>query len=303
MTIEFRCTQCNQLLRVPDTSAGKNARCPKCKLLMQIPSGDSQLNIPPPSVSAPASPSGGFNLQSASSPNPYASPRGGQEYQESSGAKPGKRPGLPWEKARKKNVTAFMETAKLVSFEPSKAFSQMQQRGDMGGPMLYSGIGMGIGMLGMELWNMLLMFLLFSSFGLPPEALGGLLVSMTISTIVSLVIGVPISATLGNFIGGGILHICLLICGGSKHPFDTSFRISCYVQASLGWLMLIPGGVLIMGFWSLAVGIIAVHKAHEVPMGRAVLTVLLPLIVLIMLGVILVVVFGAALAALLSQQR
>jgi phage FluMu protein Com len=38
MTIEFRCGQCNQLLRVPDNSAGKNARCPKCQALMQVPS-------------------------------------------------------------------------------------------------------------------------------------------------------------------------------------------------------------------------------------------------------------------------
>jgi phage FluMu protein Com len=37
MTIEFRCGQCNQLLRVPDHSAGKNARCPKCQALMQVP--------------------------------------------------------------------------------------------------------------------------------------------------------------------------------------------------------------------------------------------------------------------------
>ena len=37
MTIEFRCSQCNQLLRVPDTAAGKNARCPKCQALMLVP--------------------------------------------------------------------------------------------------------------------------------------------------------------------------------------------------------------------------------------------------------------------------
>ena len=30
MAIEFRCSQCSQLLRVPDDRAGKNARCPKC---------------------------------------------------------------------------------------------------------------------------------------------------------------------------------------------------------------------------------------------------------------------------------
>jgi phage FluMu protein Com len=42
MTIEFRCGQCNQLLRVPDNSAGKNARCPKCQALMQVPAASPE---------------------------------------------------------------------------------------------------------------------------------------------------------------------------------------------------------------------------------------------------------------------
>src|SRR3954454_9098726 len=50
MTIEFRCSQCNQLLRVPDTAAGKNARCPKCQALMLVPSE----SVPAPPVGAAA---------------------------------------------------------------------------------------------------------------------------------------------------------------------------------------------------------------------------------------------------------
>jgi hypothetical protein len=38
--------------------------------------------------------------------------------------------------------------------------------------------------------------------------------------------------------------------------------------------------MFVLGIWQLAATIIGVHKAHEVPMGRAVLTVLLPMIVL-----------------------
>src|SRR5207237_7773150 len=46
MTIEFRCSQCSQLLRVPDTAAGKNARCPKCQALMLVPA--ESVTAPPP---------------------------------------------------------------------------------------------------------------------------------------------------------------------------------------------------------------------------------------------------------------
>ena len=37
MAIEFRCSQCNQLLRVSDQSAGKSARCPKCQTVVPVP--------------------------------------------------------------------------------------------------------------------------------------------------------------------------------------------------------------------------------------------------------------------------
>jgi hypothetical protein len=38
MAIEFRCTQCNKLLRTGDDTAGKEARCPACGGVVPIPS-------------------------------------------------------------------------------------------------------------------------------------------------------------------------------------------------------------------------------------------------------------------------
>lgn len=40
MTIEFRCTDCGQLLKVPDAAAGRRAQCPKCDAAMAIPSAN-----------------------------------------------------------------------------------------------------------------------------------------------------------------------------------------------------------------------------------------------------------------------
>ncbi len=53
MAIEFRCSQCNQLLRVSDASAGKNARCPKCQALMTVPAAGAAM---PAAVSPPPFP-------------------------------------------------------------------------------------------------------------------------------------------------------------------------------------------------------------------------------------------------------
>lgn len=79
MPIEFRCTQCNKLLRTGDDTAGKQAKCPECGAVMTVPLPD-QAAVPP------SQPAGGFEaaspFASPSSPvapdsmNPYQSPAG-----------------------------------------------------------------------------------------------------------------------------------------------------------------------------------------------------------------------------------
>jgi phage FluMu protein Com len=36
MTIEFRCVNCNKLLRVNDEAAGKKAKCPECATVVEM---------------------------------------------------------------------------------------------------------------------------------------------------------------------------------------------------------------------------------------------------------------------------
>jgi len=50
MPIEFRCTQCQKLLRTQDDTAGKQAKCPTCGTIQLIPSPAAG----PPPFSAPA---------------------------------------------------------------------------------------------------------------------------------------------------------------------------------------------------------------------------------------------------------
>lgn len=99
MAIEFRCTGCQQQLRVPDESAGKSAKCPKCSAIVLVPNAPAPAAgsgfppvAPPPQQpqfqpaspfaakpfgahpAAGASPFGGGGAASAP-PNPYASPQ------------------------------------------------------------------------------------------------------------------------------------------------------------------------------------------------------------------------------------
>ena len=80
MPIEFRCSGCDKLLRVPDANAGKQARCPECGRISQISAVHSpaarsssiadttaQISSDDPGFDAPSQPT-------STAENPYAPP-------------------------------------------------------------------------------------------------------------------------------------------------------------------------------------------------------------------------------------
>lgn len=76
MPTEFRCTQCQKLLRTPDETAGKQAKCPSCGAVLPIPTASEPSSAPPtpgpydtPEPRADVPPPLG-----PPSANPYASP-------------------------------------------------------------------------------------------------------------------------------------------------------------------------------------------------------------------------------------
>lgn len=78
MSIEFRCTQCDKLLRTSDDTAGKQAKCPECGTLMTVPAANLSATLPGNQgkpVGA-ASPFGSSDQPSGppSDENPYQSP-------------------------------------------------------------------------------------------------------------------------------------------------------------------------------------------------------------------------------------
>jgi len=65
VSIEFRCTGCNRLLRTGDNTAAKQAKCPECGTIVTIPAGQT----PPSPAAAPGS-----------APPPFASPQAENPY-------------------------------------------------------------------------------------------------------------------------------------------------------------------------------------------------------------------------------
>ncbi|MBW3599324.1 MAG: hypothetical protein KY475_18905 [Planctomycetes bacterium] len=92
MPIEFRCPNCNQLLRTPDESAGKQARCPQCSQVTPVPTASQgateDFSAPPSKDLHGPPPHNPFGDAAAAAPkkpesaafNPYASPTAYQSY-------------------------------------------------------------------------------------------------------------------------------------------------------------------------------------------------------------------------------
>jgi hypothetical protein len=90
----------------------------------------------------------------------------------------------------------------------------------------------------------------------------------------------PLFLLLGSFISSGILHRALMLVGGAKKPFETTFRVFCYASGSTSVLQLIP----LCGGWlysvaSLVYCVIGLKEAHRTELWRPVVAILLVFLV------------------------
>lgn len=197
--------------------------------------------------------------------------------------------GLPWDRRQELGLfTAFFETLKLVLLNPSAAFSAMKTEGGLGEPLIYALIGGSVGCIVYFLFSIFM-----SSFGIMSDrnALAGLM-GLGIGTVFVFLF-IPVFVALGLFIGAAVLHLCLMLVGGAKRTFETTFRVLCFSAGSTYPLMIVPVcGGMIAGLWCLVVECIGLARAHETTTGRAVLAVLLPIIVCCGGGLVLAIMFG-----------
>ena len=88
----------------------------------------------------------------------------------------------------------------------------------------------------------------------------------------------PLLIVIGLFIGAGIMHLSLMLVGGNKKGFETTFRVIAYsTSAQVGAIIPLLGG-LIAGIWTIVVEIIGLREAHQTTTLKAILAVFLPII-------------------------
>ncbi|HEY2416258.1 MAG TPA: YIP1 family protein [Pirellulaceae bacterium] len=313
MPIEFHCNRCGQLLRVPETAAGKQARCPKCQALMAVPLTVADIlavteettnvggspptpspvaSTPPAHVAAQLSssanpfagelpttmPQAGAFSEVPGSLNPYASPASAGQGYAADYYYFGPRTGLPWEN-EPRTLGCFFRTMSAVLGSPTRAFSIMRRDGGLGIPLLYNlyavGMLMAIGML--FLLPILALVMVFNDQDNGPEIagfVGGMAIFGAIYLLVLVVI-VPL-------VSAAAMHVILLMMNGAKQGFETTFRVMCYGYYSAlvpaTFLNLVPylGGLASI-IWIIVLLVHGLARGHEISGGKATVAVVLPL--------------------------
>jgi len=314
MPIEFRCSQCGKLLRTGDDTAGKQAKCPSCGSIQAIPMS-SQLAEPAPGAFPPlpsglpdnpfqsqptgpdaSDPFGAVPFPSGFDPNPYASPSGGAASFEIRGPS-GPRSGPPWERDRP-SASSFFATVKEFFGSGSLFYDNMRREGGLGAPIGYGVTGGMIGGMFALVIQTILQMALGAGMGNPlgAQMAAGPLVGLACGAVI-----LPVALIIGMFLGAGLYHLMLMMLGGARFPFETTFRVVAYCQGTTGLLSIIPiCGGLINVIASIVYTIIGLSRAHEISGGKAALAVLIPMFVCCGIAVVF---YGAIIAVAINQAR
>lgn len=187
-------------------------------------------------------------------------------------------------------VGSFVATVRSIVLNPVGFFRDMPRQGGLVNPLVFAVICAAVyGVL-----TGLLSFLFNLLFG---NGFGSALVSLF-----GYAIGAPISTVIGLFIGAAIFHLLVfLLVKRTNAGFEATFRVVAYASVTLlvTWLSVIPIlGILVsllVGLYSIFLGVIGIREAHATTTGRAIAVILIPTAVIFLLVFLIALLIGAAL--------
>jgi hypothetical protein len=176
-------------------------------------------------------------------------------------------------------VQSFLNAVRGVVTAPVDFFRGIRRQGDFVNPLIFAIICYEVAAI-----------------------LGGLLSLVGVSMggtegFGSFIIGIilaPIFASIGLFIGAGILHLLvMLIVGSGNSGFEGTFRVSAYssVTSLVSWIPFIGW---IASLYGIYLAIMGMREVHNTTTGRAALVVLIPAVVVFLLALLLIAAIGAA---------
>lgn len=186
--------------------------------------------------------------------------------------------GIPWESGGGV-IGGFFQTTKEALFSPTRFFRKMGEEEGYWSPLIFGIIAGIIGGFGGLFWQWLIITQFFP--------IGGILLAIPYSLLLTgIIIAMPFMVTFSIFAETSVAHLCLMIVGGNKKGYETTFRVVSYSWS--GYLFgIVPFiGSTIGWIYSLILIIIGVREGHSISTGKAVLAVLLPFIVMVGLGIL-----------------
>ncbi len=172
-------------------------------------------------------------------------------------------------------MVALTETIKGFLSSPAAAFQRMSTEGGIGSPLLfYTLLGTVTGWMNIFYQVVLLV--------VNPDLVMGeyakvLTVDQMKVSYAFLFVLMPGLIIAGSFISAGILHICLMMLGGAKKPFEATYRVVCYGWGAAAILQFIPFcGPYIYAVWGLVLLVMGLKEVHRTDYTRSITAVILP---------------------------
>ena len=115
------------------------------------------------------------------------------------------------------------------------------------------------------------------------------------------IIFLPISLFIGIFVKGAITHLVLLILGRMSGSFEDTVRVTAYSNVTHLAKLVPLVGSLVAYVWGVVVMTIGLSRVHRIPVWKALVAILAPVLVCCCGLTVLFTIFFSALAGLLTQ--
>ncbi|MEW6026774.1 MAG: YIP1 family protein [Planctomycetota bacterium] len=187
-------------------------------------------------------------------------------------------------------------------FRPMTFFSRTPVNAGLGKPLLYAIITGFVGAVGVAFWQVVFTALQIPFFGIQQDKTDEMLpfVITPLLGVVYVVVS-PLFITIGVFIWSGILHLCLMIVGGNKKGFEATFRPVTYAQSPMVFNLIPFCGGHIAGLWAMVLTIIGLKETHQIPVWKAIVAYLIPIVLCCVCVVIAIMIIGFGVFAALGQ--
>jgi len=180
-----------------------------------------------------------------------------------------------------------LSTAQSVAFRPVDFFRNLRRQGDFLNPLAFALICVLISSLLGGILGLIL------SVGFTDQGVAGAFIGFIFGIVRSL-----IGAAIGLFVGALIWYLLVLLFARTNNTgYEATFRVVAYssVVYLVSWIPIL--GWIIGLVYGIYLGIVGIREVHGTTSGRAALVVLIPIVVI---GLLLILVLGAALFAIFA---